>query len=270
MVSLRLFAALLLNIVFVQTVLSSPHPPSHYNPGPKPHTPTPTPLYNPYDTTPTPEPMYPTEEPTPVYTHTATPTPTPSPSHSSSPKPVYTPHTAAPPHKQPHTNTPAPHTTTSKPIPPPEMITCYEAFAKCNFRFKGFSSIPTFNIHVYDNTAFTTQVVSKRQHEILGVLNTNHIVPEFIIGNKALPITQFGSQKFTPTAFKPFPIPYTYGSGVGRETLHGDQLYIAKGKCVRIFFSNFQILSPYNYNVIDNVYNLSRSANNCVVFKTAA
>lgn len=148
-----------------------------------------------------------------------------------------------------------------------ERISCYQAFQQCEFEFEYTSGIPTFRIGGPENEAFTPRVVSRNDNEILGVLNSNGITPEFIIHRQAFPITLFGSQKFTPTAFKPFSIPYTSGSGVGRETFHGDQLSVARGQCVRLFFTSYQTLKP-NGDVKDNVNNVPRRANKCVVFRT--
>lgn len=44
----------------------------------------------------------------------------------------------------------------------------------------------------------------------------------------------------------------------------------AKDKCVRVFFSNYQILDGDTYYVVDNVNDVKRSMKKCVVFYTKA
>ena len=132
----------------------------------------------------------------------------------------------------------------------------------------GFRSIPTFRIGGPPDIAFTSRIVSKDPREIIGILNTNDVVPEFILRNgAAVRITHFGSQRFTPTHFKPFAIPRTIGSGVGHQTFHGDQLRIARGQCVRVFFTTFQVLKGVRPPTVANV-NVGREAFKCVVFRT--
>jgi len=145
---------------------------------------------------------------------------------------------------------------------------CLNAFRRCDFRFQGLNFLPTFNINGPADRSFTPRIVSTRRDEILGVLNTNGITPEFIFNNfQVRPITLFGDQRFTPTAFKPFSIPGTSGSGVGHETFQSNQLEVARGMCVRVFFTSYQVLFR-NGNVRSNMNNVPRSRNSCVVFRT--
>lgn len=147
---------------------------------------------------------------------------------------------------------------------------CEEAFHTCDFRFEGKNGLPTFPIDGKADKAFTPRIVSTVYHETLGVLNTNNIVPEFILGGYNAEITKFGSQKFTPTAFKPFSIPYTPWSGIGHETFHGDQLKVAKGKCIRVYFTHYQLLSQDKYGkyvVKENRNDVPKYENKCVVFR---
>lgn len=145
---------------------------------------------------------------------------------------------------------------------------CFRAFRRCDFRFQGISGLPTFSISGPADRAFTPRVISTRRNQILGVLNTNDVISEFVFPDGGFsPITNFGSQRFTPTAFKPFSIPRTTGSGVGHETFQGNQLQVARGRCVRVFFTSYQLLFR-NGNVSGNINDVPRSMNSCVVFRT--
>lgn len=146
---------------------------------------------------------------------------------------------------------------------------CVQAFNDCDFKFAGKNTLSTFFIGGKQDKAFTPLIVSKNPHENIGVLNMNNITPEFINNNGiATPISYVGNPKFTPTHFKPYAIKYTRGSGVGHQTFHGNQLSVAKGRCVRVFFSTYQLLEKYYpFNVIDNV-NVNKYDNKCVVFMT--
>lgn len=148
---------------------------------------------------------------------------------------------------------------------------CENAFRHCDFRFEGQSDLQTFSISGPDNMAFTPRIISTVHREVLGVLNTNNIVPEFILSDgDFVKITERGHPNFKPTAFKPFSVPHTLGSGIGHQTFHGDQRAVATGQCVRVFFSSYQVLKRQNdrYIVIKNVNNVSRDENKCVVFRT--
>lgn len=151
----------------------------------------------------------------------------------------------------------------------PSKNTCQEAYKKCDFKFSGKSGIPTFSITGKPDKSFTPLIVSKTGPRI-GVLNTNGIVPEFINGSgKVIPITSVGTPKLTPTHFKPFPVPKTVGSGIGHQTFTGNQLQVSRKRCVRVYFSTYQTLTPGSKpKLIENV-NVKKSDNKCVVFKTA-
>ena len=77
------------------------------------------------------------------------------------------------------------------------------------------------------------------------------------------------SQAFTPTVFKPFAIELTGGSGIGHEVFQGDQEQVARRRCVRVFFSEYQILVGRSapFEVVDNVGPVRRDRK-CVVFRT--
>lgn len=165
-----------------------------------------------------------------------------------------------------HCATPTPVT---PPSPPPYHADfCAAAYRACDFAFEGYPNVPTFDASGKQDTPFTNRIVA-RNGQVLGVLNTNNIIPEFLFpGGIAKPITYFGSQPFTPTHFKPFSLGKAKGSGIGHQTYHGDQSRIVRHKCVRVFFSTYQVLkSLYKPSVIANI-NVNRYDNKCVVFRT--
>eukprot|EP00178_Gracilaria_changii_P017807 TRINITY_DN5077_c0_g1_i1.p1 TRINITY_DN5077_c0_g1~~TRINITY_DN5077_c0_g1_i1.p1 ORF type:complete len:365 (-),score=56.91 TRINITY_DN5077_c0_g1_i1:490-1584(-) len=150
---------------------------------------------------------------------------------------------------------------------------CKVAFDECEFTFSDQAGLATFEVSEEPDTAFTTRVVPKDVSFGLGVLNTNNIVPEFIndveiqpgATPEARPITEFGSQSFTPTHFKPYWIAQERGSGIGHQTFQGNQAQEARGRCVRIYFTHYQEIRE---NRVVNRNNVPRSANKCVVFRT--
>lgn len=109
--------------------------------------------------------------------------------------------------------------------------------------------------------------------KILGVVNTNYVIPEFIKSSwlEGIPITKFGNPRFSSTAFKPFSIPGTPWSGVGHEVFHGNQRYVAQGRCVRVYFTSFQLLAKDSYGrlvVVSNRNDVPKREMKCVVFRT--
>ncbi|PXF43410.1 hypothetical protein BWQ96_05328 [Gracilariopsis chorda] len=150
----------------------------------------------------------------------------------------------------------------------PEKTECEKAYDKCLFKFSGVNGFNNaiFSIAGEPDKSFTPRVVPKATTYSLGTLNTNNVVPEFIEGNQGRPITEFGSQRFTPTHFKPYWISEERGSGVGHQTFQGNQLEVANDKCVRVYFTSFQEVPP-NGQVV-NRNNVPTSENKCVVFRT--
>lgn len=153
------------------------------------------------------------------------------------------------------------------PAPMPTGNSCHAAFKKCAWKFRGVKGVPTFRIEGRPNQPFSPAIVAKymKNGNRLGVLNGN-IVPEFITSAGARRMTKFGKQPFTSSAFKPFS--RKGRSFMGRENFHGNQLQVAKGKCVRVFFRSFHVVNKHGV-VIRNVNNVPKSKNKCVVFRVA-
>ncbi|CAN8064475.1 unnamed protein product [Agarophyton chilense] len=156
------------------------------------------------------------------------------------------------------------HCTIAAPSPSPiPLDSCEMAFDECEFTFKGETGLATFRTDGPADKSFTPVIVAKNPDVNLGVLNSNNIVPEFIDDSGAFPITDFGSQRFAPTQFKPLYIWQEQGSGIGHQTFHADQGELAKGRCLRIYFTEIQLVDPYF-----NLNQVPRSENKCVVFRT--
>lgn len=164
--------------------------------------------------------------------------------------------------------------TPAPPSPSPQIPvvgSCAGAYDACDFKFAGEDAVPTFSVTGKPDKPFTPVIVSRKKGEILGVLNSNNLVPEFILADGTVQeITDAGATPaFQPTHFKPLPIADESGSGIGHQTYHGGQKKVAKGKCVRVYFSSYQVLagSP-SPSVVDNIHVDSKSANKCVVFQS--
>lgn len=143
---------------------------------------------------------------------------------------------------------------------------CENAFKICEFTFAGRKGLQTFDISGEPDLSFTTRIVPKDVTYALGSLNTNNIIPDFIDENgTATEIVEFGSQRFTPTHFKPFWIAQDRGSGIGHQTFHGNQEQKATDRCVRVYFTHFQ---EFRETGLVNRNNVARSENKCVVFRT--
>lgn len=147
---------------------------------------------------------------------------------------------------------------------------CRRAFNMCDFKFRGYSGVPTFDIWFDPNESFTTKVVSKNRYERLGVLNSNGIEAEFI--NSDGTIVKMSEEKASPrfkkTHFKPFYIRGQNGSGIGHQTLRGNQQDTAAGRCIRVFFSMYQVLTGDKPPFSKENRNAKRSDYKCVVLRT--
>lgn len=149
---------------------------------------------------------------------------------------------------------------------------CRAAFRMCRFRFAEQGGLRTFSVTGPADQAFTSDIILKNRKQHVGVLNSN-IEAEFI--GSAGEVTQVSqaipppAQAYSPHVFKPY-FPSTSGmfSGIGHETFQGQaQLDFAKGKCVRVFFTNWQILNNEK-QVVDNFNSNERDTTNCIVFRT--
>ena len=161
-------------------------------------------------------------------------------------------------------------TVTDKACNPTTGDSCEEAYKQCDFQFFGRDAVPEYTIGKKPDTVFTNRIVSKTNSNV-GVLNTNGIDVEFLTGDASSAITGFGSPRLTPTHFKPLSFTNRlFATGIGHQTFTGDQLSVSRNRCVRISFSNFQVISSTPFpHVVDNVNGAKKNDNKCVVFRTA-
>jgi len=165
------------------------------------------------------------------------------------------------------TPTPAP----VKPITPGSIpSSCEAAFNKCMFTIDNSTSVSLYEVPSTPDSAFTGRIEFKNRRKRVGILNSGKFAAEFILPRGiAQPITAFGSQPFTPTAFKAFAIANSTGSGIGHEVLQGNQRFAARNRCVRVFFNAYHLLNPNGY-VTENVNLDKKDMKACVVFLTKA
>lgn len=141
---------------------------------------------------------------------------------------------------------------------------CTTMMKSCDLRMEGYQDTPgVFPIAGIVDRSFTPKFVTGNNNGvIIGQCNSGSRVPDFIFKNNAFPITNFG---FGPTDFKPFNV--GNGTGIGHQTFTPAQLTFAKFRCVRVWFSFFQLKFPPTYELV----NFERSPpgdTDCVVFRT--
>lgn len=153
--------------------------------------------------------------------------------------------------------------------PQPINAACEQAFNKCDFRFQALNGLPTFSISGWADDVFTPRIISRTPEESLGGLNKNGIATEFIHPDgQVQKISEVGEHKLSPTHFKPLTILELGGSGIAHETFEDGQLQVASGKCVRVFFTQYQTLFPERNMVRHNMNDVIRNGTKCVVFRT--
>lgn len=163
------------------------------------------------------------------------------------------------------------------PTPSPELEECEEAEAYCEFTFEDIDGIPTFPLGAtVPDKAFTPEIVAKDPSVFITGLNSNNVEAEFIENDAVILISKVippPAQAFSPTQFKPFtPSTTKNGTGLGHETFQNEQAMFAKNRCVRVYFSEWQILdapAPEGKNIGNANSKVDKSENYCVVFRTA-
>mmetsp|Transcript_6641 Transcript_6641/g.13473 ORF Transcript_6641/g.13473 Transcript_6641/m.13473 type:complete len:235 (+) Transcript_6641:147-851(+) len=202
------------------------------------------------------------------YSYTPSPTPYYYSQYTSSPSP-YAP---APTPKVEPTTYPTPAPTPGSYCPP--VYSCKDAFAKCKFTFDGYStSVPAFSVDKVIDRSFTPRIVSKTPYgPLVGHVDSTGqacVVSQYY-QRRAVPISLFRpaglSQSFSPSFFKSFGYPYYHqASGIGRETAQGNQAIFLKDVCVIVPLTAYQVLSPKDFRVIDNIHPTSFGSD-CVAF----
>lgn len=153
---------------------------------------------------------------------------------------------------------------------------CDRAFTKCDFRFDTPTKLTTFKIAGEADIHFTPRIISKDRKEylgqvnmtMLGVVNSNDIAPEAIIGYTVKPITKLNANpSLEPMHIKPAPIEGTVGSGLVHEALTRSQRNSLRNRCLRVYFTEYQLLN-HDDTVKMNMNNIPKEMNKCVVFRT--
>jgi len=134
---------------------------------------------------------------------------------------------------------------------------CLAEALQCDFYFSGSkTSVPAYDLsNTEDNVAFSAKIKSRTVGK-LGGLNSNGDGNSFIFSTGEESITEYYS-KFAKYQFKPS------GAHLLHETFQGDSQEHAEGKCVKVYFTNWQVLNDEG-NVVENV----NDGNACAVFRT--
>ena len=147
---------------------------------------------------------------------------------------------------------------------------CYKAYHGCEFRFEGSTSIQYYSIDGKPDMSFTPRIIAKDGSILTGIFNTNGREPEFINRDgSVVPISKAkaATQRLSKSHFKPLTIRGKHGSGIARQTFVANQKAVATNRCVRVYFSQYQILqSRKPFIGKRNVTTNKRSK--CVVFMT--
>lgn len=144
---------------------------------------------------------------------------------------------------------------------------CATAYRKCAFRISGADSVQTFGLPKKPDTPFTPRIISRDADLSVGLFNSLNVSAQFINNfGVAKSVSLFGKTKLSPTHFKPFRLGKKAYSGIGRQAFVSGQRKTAKGRCVRVFFAEYQILDE-DENVVENVIS-KKDRTACVVFRT--
>lgn len=139
---------------------------------------------------------------------------------------------------------------------------CTRLMKKCDMRIKGFqNSVATVWLGM-PGVALTKKFVTGNNNGvIIGQVNLGDRPADFIYKNGVGPVTNKGFNKYS---FKPFPS--GNGTAIGRQWFNKQQMATARGKCVRVWFSHFQLYFPPTFELV----NFKRSppgSTDCIVFK---
>lgn len=144
---------------------------------------------------------------------------------------------------------------------------CQLAYRDCKLKFDGHDTVPSFSLDGPPDTPFTPQIVSRDPTEHIGIANSNNIAPQFILSGYNVRPFSFYSGIPSLTLFKPYTLPYRIGSAIGHENFN---VNFAKGSCIRIYITNYQVLASDNPPSVQNI-NLSPneavSQAKCVAFR---
>lgn len=157
------------------------------------------------------------------------------------------------------------------PVLHPVEDACQDAYDICEFKFqRDGGSVPTYDTRGPADEAFTPIITAKDRNVRIGIVNSNGIEPEFVREDGSRwPISEKGRPNFKTTHFKPFFLKFRQFSGIGHQTFIGNQKYIARRKCVVVYFSMFTVLTGSRPPYVKKNVNAVKSDNKCVAFRTA-
>lgn len=152
---------------------------------------------------------------------------------------------------------------------------CQEAYRKCDFRFQTRDNIPSFSLRARADRTFTPRIVVKpwlppvgvEELTVLGILNSNAITVQMVRAGGFTPIARIPADPpMSATHLKPLRIRRSNFSGVAHQRLTRSQRMALRGKCFRIYFKEYEMLSD-DMTVRKNFNNVPRRLGKCVVFR---
>lgn len=143
---------------------------------------------------------------------------------------------------------------------------CETMYKKCAFRFGFRKTLPTFKLTNRPNRAFTPRIRSKKFGTLIGTVQSNGMVPQFLFSKAGYPVSYFGKPPYSSDHFKPIAL-RSGGSAIAHEAFRGDNLAFAKYRCVMVSFSSYTVLRTGG-TVKRHVNNVDDKDNVCVVFRT--
>lgn len=151
----------------------------------------------------------------------------------------------------------------------PDEAACRAAYHKCHFYFGGSTRLMTYTLTEKSDFVFSRRIASKKRGEYIGVVNTNGNAVDVLRGGRFAPISRFGGKNPLPAhALKPYNIRRSSGSGIGKQNLKKSQVMALNKKCIRMYFSNYQVLRWGGQ--VKSVHSVPRSDEICIVFRTIA
>lgn len=144
---------------------------------------------------------------------------------------------------------------------------CDDAYDKCDFRFAGSTKVEYYKITSSDMT-FTPRIRSKTFGMVLGHMNANYKSTEIVFQKRTFPISNFQNPPFAPTQFKPYRFKKSSGSAIGAQYMTKSQKMYVNFRCIRVFFSSYQVLRKDQKTVKKNLHYVKNGDNTkCVVFR---
>lgn len=161
-----------------------------------------------------------------------------------------------------------PHETPQPQWVSPEDAACDAAYAGCRFNFVGVKGLQDVNLGSAAPTWISHALAIKMRGTMKPrILNANNLVPEFVYPDGAQPITNFADPKLDPLAIR------TVSKRGDRSVLMhgqlaGNQEEVLKGKCVRVFFSAYELIGQGGRSIgVRHIYRKEKGE--CVVFRIA-